>query len=87
MIQVYRDIYTLTGYGTGVLLGYYRTKIQKAVLPPCPFPRSGTSVSKNQSVVKLVDKSHECPLCQTDARASEVTHLQDSNASCYTLWC
>ena len=36
MIQVNRDIYTLRGYRAGVLLRYYRTGMQRAVLPPLP---------------------------------------------------
>ena len=40
VIQVYRDIHTLTGYRAGVLFRYYRTGMQRAVLPP----RSGTTV-------------------------------------------
>ena len=36
MIQVNRDIYTLRGYKAGVLLRYYRTGMQKAVVPPLP---------------------------------------------------
>ena len=36
VIQVNRDIYTLRGYRAGILLRYYRTGMQRAVLPPLP---------------------------------------------------
>ena len=36
--SVYRDIYTLTGYRAGVLLRYYCTEMQRAVLPLLPPP-------------------------------------------------
>ena len=40
--SVYRDIYTLTGYRADISLRYYRTEMQRAVLPSFP-PRPGTT--------------------------------------------